>query len=177
MLMRVAIFASVAVAAATQVPRLMEALSETGVPSAPVPVVSTAAPTPATLSALPYGQAVLMPDARGHYGASFRLNGKPVEALVDTGASYVTLNESTARRLGFSGSNLTFAYKVNTANGETAAAQVTLDRVEIGNLRVSDVPALVLRDKALSDTLIGMSFLTKLGSYRVDNGRLTLSQR
>ncbi|MOA63383.1 hypothetical protein D3C78_1890910 [compost metagenome] len=50
-----------------------------------------------------------------------------------------------------------------------------LDRVEIGNVLVRDVDAMVLRDEALSTTLVGMSFLTKLKSYQVKGGSLTLA--
>jgi aspartyl protease family protein len=50
-----------------------------------------------------------------------------------------------------------------------------LDRVEIGNVRVRDVEAFVLRDKALGDTLVGMSFLKKLKSYQVKGDSLTLA--
>ncbi len=67
--------------------------------------------------------------------APFRINGKTVDAMIDTGASTVAINETTARRLGFGGNDLNFKYKVNTANGDTLAAVVTLDRVEVGGVR------------------------------------------
>jgi aspartyl protease family protein len=76
-----------------------------------------------------------------------------------------------------SGNDLNFKYRVNTANGETPAAVVMLDRIEVGGVRVNDVQAMVLKDKALSGTLIGMTFLKKLGSYKVENGQMRLSQR
>jgi aspartyl protease family protein len=53
---------------------------------------------------------------------------------------------------------------------------VTLDRVEIGGIRVRDVEAFVLRDDALTTTLVGMSFLRKLASYSVADGSLSLKQ-
>jgi aspartyl protease family protein len=68
------------------------------------------------------------------------------------------------------------SYGVNTANGQTKAAHITLDRVEIGGIRVRDVEAFVLRDTALSNTLVGMSFLKKLDSYSVADGSLNLKQ-
>ncbi len=76
----------------------------------------------------------------------------------------IALNESTARRLGFGGNALDFRYDVDTANGRTKAAKVTLDRVELDDVRVRDVQALVLKDEALSSSLIGMSFLKKLAA-------------
>jgi len=65
---------------------------------------------------------------------------------------------------------------VNTANGTTKAAHVILDRVEIGGIRVRDVEAFVLKDDALSFTLVGMSFLRRLASYSVADGSLSLKQ-
>ncbi|URK88877.1 TIGR02281 family clan AA aspartic protease [Rhizobium sp. RCAM05350] len=96
--------------------------------------------------------------------------------MVDTGASVVAINISTARRLGVSTGSLSFDAKVSTANGIVKAAVVMLDRVEIGTIAVKDVQAMVLPDKSLSGMLVGMSFLNKLSSYRVENGALHLTR-
>ena len=56
------------------------------------------------------------------------------------------------------------------------AAYVKLDRVEIGTIRVQNVDAMVLKDNALSNMLVGMSFLKKLQSYSVADGSLSLKQ-
>ncbi|PYB70233.1 TIGR02281 family clan AA aspartic protease [Rhizobium wuzhouense] len=124
----------------------------------------------------PSGQTVLPMGPGGHYIGTFKMNGKPVEAMVDTGASTVAINVSTARRLGFSPAALDFRYEVNTANGSIKAAHVILDRIEIGTIRVRAVDAFVLSDQALSSTLVGMSFLTKLRSYTADNRALRMIQ-
>lgn len=170
MLARFAVIAALAAAAATQIPALLQ----TAPSKDAAPVVEASAPTPA--AAVPSGTVQLAADSNGHYNGSFRINGKPVDGLIDTGATFVALNESTARRLGFTANGLDFAYAVNTANGQTKAAHITLDRIEIGGLRVRQVEAFVLRDAALSGTLVGMSFLQKLGSYRVADGTLELRQ-
>jgi aspartyl protease family protein len=118
----------------------------------------------------------LQANAQGHYTGDFKINGRPVKGLIDTGATYVALNESLARRLGYSANQLDFRQAVNTANGQTKAAHVTLDRMEIGGIRVQGVEAFVLKDDALSTTLVGMSFLKKLESYSVADGSLNLKQ-
>ena len=54
--------------------------------------------------------------------ADFKLNGRRVEALVDTGATLVAIN---LRRQSASASALTpadFKYQVDTANGKARAA-------------------------------------------------------
>lgn len=177
MLMRTVLFAGIAAALATQVPSLISGMTRQPGNSASADFVSTednARDTSAT--AANGGTMRLQADAQGHYTGNFRINGKPVQGLIDTGATYVALNESLARRLGYSGNQLDFRYAVNTANGQTKAAHVTLDRVEIGGIRVRSVEAFVLKDEALSGTLVGMSFLQKLASYSVADGSLSLKQ-
>lgn len=122
------------------------------------------------------GQTVLTMAPNGHYTGIFRINGKPIEAMVDTGASLVAINVSTARRLGFSPAALDFQHQVRTANGSTKAAHVVLDRVEIGSIRVHEVDAFVFNDKALSSTLVGMSFMKKLKSYTAEDRKLRMIQ-
>jgi aspartyl protease family protein len=132
--------------------------------------------TAAKPSAAVSGQTVLTMGPGGHYQGTFKMNGKPVDAMVDTGASTVAINVSTARRLGFSPAALDFRYEVSTANGAIKAAHVILDRVEIGSIRVQDVDAFVLSDQALSSTLVGMSFMSKLKSYTAEKRTLRMIQ-
>ena len=56
------------------------------------------------------------------------------------------------------------------------AARARLDRVEIGDITVYDVPALVLPDEALGRNLLGVSFLSRLKRYEVADGRLVMEQ-
>ncbi len=171
MLARFVGFAVFAALAATQLPALMQSFLP---PEEAAPAANAASVRP--VSAAPGGAVQLRADAAGHYSGNFLFNGKTVTGLIDTGATTVAINESMARRLGFGANTLDFAYAVNTANGRTQAARIVLDRVEIGSVRVREVEAMVLRDEALSGTLVGMSFLRKLGSYRVEKGRLELRQ-
>lgn len=120
-------------------------------------------------------RAAIVPMTRdGHFSADFRINGRNERGLIDTGATYVAINTSTARKLGLGLANSDFKHQVRTANGTTSAALVTLNRMEIGSISVDNVEAFVLADKALSSTLIGMSFMSKLQSYRVKDKRLEL---
>jgi len=120
--------------------------------------------------------AVIGSDASGHFTGLFSINGRKEEGMVDTGASMVALNVSTAQRIGIDKAHLDFRYAVDTANGKARAAYIRLDRIEIGPVRVENVGAMVLEDKALSGTLIGMSFLKTLSSYKVEEGKLHLTR-
>jgi len=142
----------------------------------PVAAVNSARPRPTFSDDLSGRKVRLDADQRGHFTADFRLNGRSVPAMIDTGATAVAINRSTARRIGISLQQSDFTQQVDTANGRTGAAVVMIDRLEIGRISVEKVPALVLEDKALGGTLIGMSFLSRLGKYQVENGALLLVQ-
>jgi aspartyl protease family protein len=112
----------------------------------------------------------------GHFHADARVNGRQVDFLVDTGASLVVLRESDAAMIGIRPMRSDYTATVTTANGKLKAAPVRLERIEIGDITVFDVPALVLPDEALSQNLLGIAFLSKLRRYEVADGRLTLEQ-
>lgn len=113
-------------------------------------------------------------DKAGHFSADFKINGRNVRGVIDTGATYVAVNMSTARNLGLNPKTSDFKHQVSTANGKTRAALVMLDRMDLGSISVEGVEAFVLDDTALSSTLIGMSFMSKLNSYRVKNQHLEM---
>jgi aspartyl protease family protein len=110
----------------------------------------------------------------GHFVTSADINNRAVEVLVDTGASVVALSYEDAEKVGLKPKNLTFDVGVSTANGLTKAARVMLREVEIDNVRVSDVQGLVMPKGAMRGTLLGMSFLSRLQSFSVEDGRLIL---
>lgn len=128
------------------------------------------------VESLPGRKVRLVADGRGHFNAEFKLNGRSVPAMVDTGASLVAINRSTARRIGIRLASTDFTGWAETANGRTRAAGVTIDRIEIGRVEFRNVQAMVLDDEALSDTLIGMSFLSRLRRFEVEGGALVLEQ-
>src|SRR5262245_55593488 len=115
-------------------------------------------------------------DPNGHFLADFKLNGRSVNAMVDTGATLVAINRSTARRIGINLKPADFRYEVATANGNVRAAGVSIDSLQIGRIAVGKVEAFVLEDAALSGTLIGMSFLKQLSKFQVEDGSLLLVQ-
>lgn len=133
-------------------------------------------PAPAGTAPLSGRRVALPADERGHFYADFKLNGRTVQALVDTGATAVAVNLSTARRIGLSLQASDLTETVNTANGKVRATVAMIDRIQIGKIYVENVQTLILDDKALSGTLIGMTFLTRLGKYQVEDGSLLLMQ-
>ncbi|MDA4847953.1 TIGR02281 family clan AA aspartic protease [Hoeflea poritis] len=119
---------------------------------------------------------VLTADSRGHFHGDFRINGRSVAGLIDTGATAIAINRSTARKVGVFVSPAMFKYRVMTANGAVKAARVELGSVELKSIRIRNVEAYVLDDDSLAGTLIGMSFLNRLSSYRARDGKLVLTR-
>jgi aspartyl protease family protein len=115
-------------------------------------------------------------DPRGHFQTEGRIDGQRIDFMVDTGASVVALNEKSAARFGFRPSRSDYNASVSTANGTIKAARTRLAMVELGGLVVRDVDAMVLPDEALSENLLGLSFLSKLKRFEYANGRLVLEQ-
>lgn len=120
------------------------------------------------------GREVFVVDQRGHVETHAGIDGRDMPVLVDTGASAVILRESDARRAGYSFQNADFTVPVNTANGQTHFAAITLREIELGSIRVRNVQALVGRDDELGTNLLGMSFLGRLDSFRFEGRELIL---
>jgi aspartyl protease family protein len=169
----VIVFATLALAASVLVPRYAVRMS-----AKPAPIVLTARPVgPSVASAAANSRSVVVPrDARGHFQVDGRVEGRHLSFMVDTGASVIALTASDAARLGIHPAQREFISEVKTANGSVRAAPIRLDMVEIGNLVVRDVAAVILPDEALSDNLLGLSFLSRLRRFEYSDGKLVLEQ-
>jgi aspartyl protease family protein len=110
----------------------------------------------------------------GHFVTTAKINNTSISVLVDTGATAVALSFEDAQNAGLQPNTLKFDVPVNTANGRADAARVKLRKVEVGTIRVPDVEGLVLPKGAFHGTLLGMSFLGRLTSFSVENGKLIL---
>jgi aspartyl protease family protein len=110
----------------------------------------------------------------GHFTAKVRVNGKPISMIVDTGASSIVLRPEDAEKAGIDTKALTYRVPVLTANGRAMAARIRLDKVAIGPLDRKGIDALVAQPGALTQSLLGMSFLSRLRSYEFSGDFLTL---
>ena len=115
-------------------------------------------------------------DFRGHFATEGRIDGQRIAFMVDTGASVIALNESSAARFGLRPVPNQYTARVSTANGTIKAAPTRIAMVEVGGLIVRDVDAMVLPDDALSENLLGLSFLSKLRRFEYANGTMVLEQ-
>ena len=168
------VFGFVALLIAGTATRLIEKTSD--LPSGRADAIETPAdakPSPASSDARTM---VVNRDKRGHFRVAGAVDGRQMDFLVDTGASTVVLPEKEAARLGVRPSERDYSAKVRTANGTVRAAPLKLKKIEIGWLRLTDVDALVLPDAALSENLLGLSFLSRLRRFEFAQNRLVLEQ-
>jgi len=109
----------------------------------------------------------------GHFWVLASVNGVKRRMLIDSGATVTALSETTARQAGIDvGTGLT-PVVLRTANGAAAAQTGKIDELRVGNivarnLRIVTAPGLGELD------VLGMNFLSKLDSWRVEGRTLIL---
>lgn len=131
----------------------------------------------AEVASTPRGRVVeIKAGAHGHYYASAEINGRPINVLVDSGASIVALTYDDASRAGVYVRDSDYTQQVSTANGLARVAPVVLARISIGDITVRDVPAAVTEPGSLGTTLLGMSFLSRLQRVDMRAGTLVLQE-
>ena len=164
------VFAALAIAAGALAPKYASKIGA-------APAARATLSPPAANTAAANSRSIVVPrDARGHFEVDARINGRHLDFMIDTGASVIALTARDAARLGIRPPPSAFTAEVRTANGAVRAAPAVLDAVEVGDLVVHDVAALVLPDEALSDNLLGLSFLSRLRRFEYSSGKLVLEQ-
>lgn len=125
-------------------------------------------------SGSPQGETVrlaMSPD--GHFWTEARINGQPIRLLVDSGASITAISAATATRIGIDIDSFSPPMELTTANGTVQAQRATVDTLRIGAVEARDLPVVV--SGAFGDTnVVGMNFLTKLKSWRVEGTTMIL---
>lgn len=165
------IFAAVMIGLGTFMAQMADRMSSASATSVPRTTVAVATAAPAA------GRTLNIPrDRRGHFAAEGRIEGQRVGFMVDTGASVVALNETSAARFGLRPSRGEYNATVSTANGTIKAARTRIAMLDVGGLVVRDVDAMVLPDEALSENLLGLSFLSRLKRFEYANGQMVLEQ-
>ncbi len=102
---------------------------------------------------------VLERNRYGHYVASGKINGYPVEFLLDTGATVVAIPEHIARQLNLKKGR---SYQSQTANGTSLSYETTLSSLSLGDIVMTNVPASISSGMEFDEILLGMSFLKHL---------------
>ena len=115
-------------------------------------------------------------DVRGHFPTEGRIDGQRIGFMVDTGASVVALNETLRRAVRFAPVAQRLQGDGHNRQRHHQGGATRIAMVDIGGLIVRDVDAMVLPDEALSENLLGLSFLSKLKRFEYANGKMVLEQ-
>ena len=119
-----------------------------------------------------YVEVRLASSRQGHYRADGRINGEPVTFLLDTGATQVAVPIEVARRLGLRAGT---AITISTANGYATAHRTQLASLQLGDILLRDVEALIAPGMGGEEVLLGMSALKQL-EFTQKGGTLVLRQ-
>lgn len=114
-------------------------------------------------------------DAQGMYRTSGSINGVPVQFLLDTGATLVSINEADARRIGLDYERLGTRGSSITASGVSPIWRLNLARVKLGEIELRDVEAAVHAGEFPPLALLGNSFLSRVQMIR--SGSAVVLQR
>jgi aspartyl protease family protein len=114
----------------------------------------------------------LASNTQGHFVASGQINGQPVDFMLDTGATDVSIPAELAERLKLEKG---FGVTLSTANGRTQGYRTRIDRLQLGDIVLRDVRALVVPGLDGKQVLLGMSALNKL-EFTQRGGTMLLRQ-
>lgn len=110
-------------------------------------------------------EAKIMP-VNGMYSITGFINGQPVTFIVDTGATWISMNIHHARSLGINFRYIGKRSYVSTANGMVPIYRITLDKVRVGEIELTNVAAGVIEGNSPAKVLLGNSFLNRVEMQR-----------
>jgi aspartyl protease family protein len=109
----------------------------------------------------------------GHFFAKVRINGVPRRMMIDSGATVTALSVRTAAEAGLKPERGLVPVVLQTANGMAQADTATVDTLRVGAIVARDLKVVVSPAFGNMD-LLGMNFLSKLKSWRVEGRTLIL---
>ncbi|MBL6778937.1 MAG: retropepsin-like aspartic protease family protein [Paracoccaceae bacterium] len=120
--------------------------------------------------------AIIIPkEIDGHFHLTVTINDRPIEFLVDTGASDIVLTRNDAARVGFDPNRLDYWGMANTANGTVRLATIRLETVRLGEFIDKNIRASV--NKApMEKSLLGMRYLSKFRAIEISNDQMILKR-
>lgn len=111
--------------------------------------------------------------ADGHFWAEARINGTPVRFLIDSGATVTALSEDVARQAGIAPDTSLAPVEMQTANGVVTAQRASIRSLTLGPISTDDLDVIV-SDRLNGINVLGMNFLSRLKSWRVEKNEMLL---
>tara|TARA_Y100000590_G_scaffold464389_1_gene633714 strand:- start:1092 stop:1820 length:729 start_codon:yes stop_codon:yes gene_type:complete len=118
---------------------------------------------------------ILSTDERGHFNVIGKVNGKRIKFLIDTGATGIVLSSRHARRIGINVDALNYDIPMQTANGITKSASYKIQSLTIGHITLNNL-SVYINQSNMEASLLGMTFLNKLKSFRVEGRNMILKK-
>ena len=109
----------------------------------------------------------------GHFWVRAPINGVERRMLIDSGATITALSQSTAQAAGVDAHSTLAPVVLRTANGATPARTGSVDELRVGNIVARNLKIVTAPGLGSLDVL-GMNFLSKLDSWRVEGRTLIL---
>lgn len=109
----------------------------------------------------------------GHFWVRASINGIERRMLIDSGATITALSQSTAQAAGVDAHSTLAPVVLRTANGATPARTGSVDELRVGNIVARNLKIVTAPGLGSLDVL-GMNFLSKLDSWRVEGRTLIL---
>ncbi|WP_430414513.1 retropepsin-like aspartic protease family protein [Parasphingorhabdus sp.] len=111
--------------------------------------------------------------ADGHFWINGVVNGTPIRFLIDSGATTTAMTLSVAEAANVDINSSPFPVILSTANGSVEAKRATIQNLQVGPMIARDLPIVVAQEFGGSN-VIGMNFLSKLQSWRVEGNEMIL---
>jgi aspartyl protease family protein len=112
----------------------------------------------------------------GHFWAAANINGIDRRMLIDSGATTTSLSLATAHAAALDLEQNPYPTTLSTANGMVFARTSSVRRLELGPIVASDLRVVVAPEFGDTDVL-GMNFLSRLKSWRVEDNMLVLEPK
>lgn len=109
----------------------------------------------------------------GHFWIKAEANGQTHRFLVDTGATLTAISPQLAQGAGADPQPMREPVILRTANGTVAAQLATLRELRFGNIVARDLDV-VIAPGMEGTSVLGMNFLSRLASWRVEGSTLIL---
>lgn len=121
------------------------------------------------------GSETIVPMASdGHFWVTAEVNGRELDFLIDTGATFTGIGRDAAEELRIKPDPQQAPLELETANGAITATLGKVDALRFGNIEVRGLPVAVPQDTADDTQVIGMNLLSQLESWRVEGDKLIL---
>ena len=121
------------------------------------------------------GAIIIPKEIDGHFHLTLTINDRPIDFLVDTGASDIVLTRKDAARVGFDPNRLDYWGMANTANGTVRLATIRLETVRLGEFIDKNIRASVNK-ASMEKSLLGMRYLSKFSAIEISNDQMILKR-